>query len=240
MAGPALIAGGGWAHDGVAAALFYLAAYSLMTVGAFAALIYMQGKADGAEDIDDIAGISSEHPLTAACMAICLLSLIGMPGTIGFLGKLFIVQADLSTGHWILAVFVVVNAAIAAAYYLRIIAAMYVREPWTPSHVRTTLAPRFAAALCAALVIGFGLAPSRLLSDVGHAADFMVGNSGAVHLTVRDRAKEPAGKCEIIFSRPLSKKYADGSAVRSLPPSPALGRNPALVAVRMLSPSLRR
>ncbi len=233
VAGPALVAGGGWAHDGVAAALFYLAAYSLMTVGAFAALIYMQGKADGAEDIDDIAGISSEHPLTAACMAICLLSLIGMPGTIGFLGKLFIVQADLSTGHWILAVFVVVNAAIAAAYYLRIIAAMYVREPWTPSQVRTTLAPRFAAALCAALVIGFGLAPSRLLSDVGHAADFMVGNSDAVHLTVRDRAKEPAGKCEIIFSRPLSKKYADGSAVRSLPPSPALGRNPALVALRM-------
>ncbi len=197
VAGPSLVAGGGWAHDGVAAALFYLAAYSVMTVGAFAALIYMQGKADGAEDIDDIAGISSAHPLTAACMAICLLSLIGMPGTIGFLGKLFIVQADLSTGHWILAVVLMVNAAIAAAYYLRIIAAMYVREPWTSSQVRTTLAPRFAAALCAAMVIGFGLAPSRLLSDTRQAADFMLHHSAAIHLTD-------------------GKKAAPGTTVRSL------------------------
>ena len=150
--------------NGVSAMLFYLGAYSVMTVGAFAVLVYLQGKLDAAEDLDDIAGIASAHPLAAACMAVCMLSLIGMPFTVGFLGKLFIVQAAFSSGHGALAVIVMINAAIAAAYYLSIITSMYLRDPWTPFAVRRPGAIQFSAAIAAALVILLGVFPSVLMS----------------------------------------------------------------------------
>ena len=149
--------------NGISAMLFYLGAYSVMTVGAFAVLVYLQGKLDAAEEIDDIAGVASRHPLAAACMAVCMLSLIGMPFTVGFLGKLFIVQAAFSSGHGILAVIVMINAAIAAAYYLGVITAMYLREPWAPFTIRRPGAIQFSAALAAALVIIFGVFPSLLM-----------------------------------------------------------------------------
>ena len=150
--------------NGISAMLFYLGAYSIMTVGAFAVLVYLQGKLDAAEDLDDIAGIASEHPLAAACMAVCMLSLIGMPFTVGFLGKLFIVQAAFSSSHGVLAVIVMINAAIAAAYYLSIITSMYLRDPWTPFTVRRPGTIQFSAAIAAALVILLGLFPSVLMS----------------------------------------------------------------------------
>ncbi len=159
------ISSAGSAINGLSATLFYLGAYSLMTVGAFAALIYLQGKTDAAEDLDDIAGVAGEHPLAAAGMAVCLFSLIGMPGTVGFLGKLFLVQAALAANHPVLAVLVVINAAIAAAYYLRIVAAMYLRDAWTPFSVRRAWAPPLAAALATALVIFFGLFPALLFQQ---------------------------------------------------------------------------
>ncbi len=162
VAGPLLISQS--ATNGVSAMLFYLGAYSIMTVGAFAVLVYLQGKLDAAEDLDDIAGVAAEHPLAAACMAVCMLSLIGMPFTVGFLGKLFIVEAAFSSGHGILAVIVMINAAIAAAYYLSIITSMYLRDPWTPFNVRRPGTIQFSAAIAAALVILLGIFPSALMS----------------------------------------------------------------------------
>ncbi len=150
--------------NGVSAMLFYLGAYSVMTVGAFAVLVYLQGKLDAAEELDDIAGVASTYPLAAACMAVCMLSLIGMPFTVGFLGKLFIVQAAFSSGHSILAVIVMINAAIAAAYYLAVITAMYLREPWAPVTVRRPGAIQLSAALAATLVMVLGIFPSFLMS----------------------------------------------------------------------------
>ncbi|HTV49464.1 MAG TPA: NADH-quinone oxidoreductase subunit N [Phycisphaerae bacterium] len=150
--------------NGISAALFYLGGYSLMTTGFFAVLIYFQGTLGAAEDLDDIAGIAAEHPLAAACMTVCLLSLIGMPFTVGFLGKLFIVQAALAGGHPLMAVIVVLNAAIAAAYYLRMIAVMYLRDAWAPFSLRNIWALKTAAVLATGLVVIFGLFPSLLLN----------------------------------------------------------------------------
>ncbi|NNM85500.1 MAG: NADH-quinone oxidoreductase subunit N [Phycisphaerales bacterium] len=179
VAGPDLIHTHVITGDGITAAVFYLAAYGIMTIGVFAVLTYLQGKTDAAEDLDDIAGIASEHRLAAACMAICLFSLIGMPGTVGFLGKLFIVQADFVSGHEVLAVIVVINAAIAAAYYLRIVAAMYIRESWTPFVVRKSPALQFAGAICAALVIFFGIAPTLLINRSGDSASNILPTASA-------------------------------------------------------------
>ncbi len=159
------------AKDGVSATLFYLGAYSIMNLGAFAVLIYMQGKADAGEEIDDLAGISKTHPVASFAMMICMFSLIGMPFTIGFYAKLYIVQSVLATGHTTLAVVVMINAAIAAAYYLKIIAAMYLRDAWNPFSVRRAFVPRIAAFVCTAGVILLGFMPGPLLRISNYPSD---------------------------------------------------------------------
>ncbi len=161
VAGPSLNPPNGM--DGVDSTLFYLTSYSLMNLGAFAVLISLQGKADSAEDLDDLAGIATEYPAAALTFTLCLFSLIGMPLTLGFLAKLYIVQAALNTHHTGLAVIVVINAAIAAAYYLRIVATMYLREPLYPFAVRRALPIRLTAVLCALGVIGLFFAPSFVI-----------------------------------------------------------------------------
>ncbi len=149
--------------DGVSATIFYLTSYAIMNLGAFAVLIYLQGKADAAEDLDDIAGVAKTHPVAALLMTLCLFSLIGMPLTVGFLGKFYLVTRALSTGHQILAVIVMVNAAIAAAYYLKIVAAMYLREALYPFVVRNLVAVKTTAVVCTLAVIVFFIAPNVLI-----------------------------------------------------------------------------
>ena len=149
---------------GVDATLFYLASYAIMNLGAFAVLIYLQGKTDAAEDLDDLAGVAREHPLAALLFALCLFSLIGMPLTVGFLGKLYLIEASLSTGHTTLAVILVINAAVAAAYYLKIISAMYLREPLYPFAARVSLPVKAAALVCSISVLFFFFVPGPLFS----------------------------------------------------------------------------
>jgi NADH-quinone oxidoreductase subunit N len=167
VAGPALAGG----VDGVDATLFYLASYAIMNLGAFAVLIYLQGKADAAEDLDDLAGVAKSHPLAALTFALCLFSLIGMPLTIGFLGKFYLIQAALQH-HPILAVILIINAAIAAAYYLKIVAAMYLREPLYPFTVRKAFPIQLTATLCAAAVVLFFFLPSGLMEANNHDNTF--------------------------------------------------------------------
>ncbi len=168
VAGPAVNGG----VDGVDATLFYLASYAIMNLGAFAVLIYLQGKADAAEDLDDLAGVAKEHPAAALIFALCLFSLIGMPLTVGFLGKLYLIQAVLSTGHTTLAIIVVINAAIAAAYYLKIVASMYLREALYPFVVRTAMPVKATAIMCALAVVVFFFLPSGLMVANDHSNTF--------------------------------------------------------------------
>jgi NADH-quinone oxidoreductase subunit N len=150
-------------HDGILATLFYLASYAVMNTGAFAVLVYLQGKADAAEDLDDLAGVAREHRGPAIMLALCLLSLIGMPFTIGFYSKLYVINAALFSGRYALAVITAINAAIAAAYYLKVIAAMYLREPLYPFALRHSLPIRAAAVLCTVGVIALFFVPSLLM-----------------------------------------------------------------------------
>jgi NADH-quinone oxidoreductase subunit N len=109
--------------------LFYLTAYGLMNVAAFGVLILLPGRstqpATSAETFDDIAGAGRQHTLLGLAMAVSCFSLIGIPLTIGFFGKFFLIlpawKADL-TG---LVVILIINAAISAGYYLRIIGALF-------------------------------------------------------------------------------------------------------------------
>jgi NADH-quinone oxidoreductase subunit N len=160
---------------GVSALWFYLATYGLVTVGIFALLAAASADRPITTDAD-LAGLSQTHPAIAVLLAISLFSLTGLPPTAGFWGKLNLFQASWSSatlwgssgwfasprGVW-LATAIAVNAAIAAWYYLRLIAAMY-REPAVP-HTSTRLAwaPAVAGAVCAIGSILLFAAPQQLL-----------------------------------------------------------------------------
>ncbi len=151
--------------DGVTALWFYLATYGLVTVGVFALLA--AASADKPVQTDaDLTGLSQAHPAIAVLLAIALFSLTGLPPTAGFWGKLNLFSAAWSSpspwGVW-LAAAIAVNAAIAAWYYLRLIAAMY-REPAAPlGPLRLAPAPALAGAVCAIGSILLFAAPQRLL-----------------------------------------------------------------------------
>ncbi|MFQ5926983.1 MAG: NADH-quinone oxidoreductase subunit N [Terriglobia bacterium] len=131
-AGYILIAFAAGKEFGVAAVLFYLVAYALMKLGAFTVVAHVSGPGEERLSIQDYAGLASHQPLVAACFSVFLFSLIGVPLTGGFLGKLYIFRAALEGGStWLvwLVVFGAINTAISIYYYLRVVIAMYFREP---------------------------------------------------------------------------------------------------------------
>jgi NADH-quinone oxidoreductase subunit N len=151
--------------DGVEAVLYYLIAYGAMTVGAFAILSYLDSDERRIDTLDDVAGLSSEHPVLAICLAIFLFSLIGIPVTAGFTGKFFILLGTLALPephavlYRVLAFIIVVNAAIGGWYYLRIIAALYLRSPLKPFPVVSRPPAIATITICMLLTIGLSMPP---------------------------------------------------------------------------------
>lgn len=167
---------GGPILGGVEAVLFYLAAYGAMTIGAFAVLTYLSTPQRPVETVDDLAGLSSSHPGVALLMALFLFSLIGIPLTAGFAGKFLLFfgamavpsRPPLEEHAWLfrgLALVAAINAAIAAWYYLRILAAMYLRTPLKPLTPKANGPGLATIWLCAALTLGIGVYPWPLLQQ---------------------------------------------------------------------------
>jgi NADH-quinone oxidoreductase subunit N len=174
----ALVPDGFAGPDGIEALLYYLAAYGSMTVGAFAVIAYLDSPARPVETVDDLAGLSGSHPGLALLMVVFLFSLIGIPLTAGFTGKLLIffgamgvpanVHAEFfpaaSEGQHallfrVLAVIGVLNAAVGAWYYLRIIAVMYLRTALKPLPRRWAWPGLTTIGLCAILTVGLSFPP---------------------------------------------------------------------------------
>lgn len=128
-AGYVLVAVTAHSGDGSAAAMFYLAAYALTNIGAFAVVAYFSRKGERFVAIDDFAGLAQTQPGMAAMLTIFLLSLIGVPLTGGFFGKFYIFKAALDAHLVWLTVLGLLNSAVAAYYYLRVLVVMYFKEP---------------------------------------------------------------------------------------------------------------
>jgi NADH-quinone oxidoreductase subunit N len=151
---------------GVPAVLFYLVAYGAMTVGAFSVLAYLSTPERPVENENDLAGLSRSHPGLALMMALFLFSLIGIPLTAGFLGKLFLflgalsVEGDRAIFYRDLALLMALNAAIGAWYYLRIVTKMYLHtpiKPLEPAGIARSWPALTAVWICTVLTLGLGL-----------------------------------------------------------------------------------
>jgi NADH-quinone oxidoreductase subunit N len=160
----ALVAGG---EAGLAAALFYLAAYAVMNLGAFGGLIAL-GQGDRERlTLDDLSGAAQSKPWAAAALAISLLSLAGFPPFVGFVAKFFVFGAAINAGYVWLAVIGVLNSLVSVYYYLAPIVKMYMNAPtegWDKTPTRTPAALAFAVVVVVLFTIALGLFPSEVLN----------------------------------------------------------------------------
>jgi NADH-quinone oxidoreductase subunit N len=113
---------------GVRAVVFYLAVYLLMNLAAFAVVIVREREA-GSDDISTMYGLGASRPALAWPMTIAMLSLAGFPATAGFFGKIYLIGAAVDNGYGWLGVVIVLGSAISLAYYLRVVAAVWMRAP---------------------------------------------------------------------------------------------------------------
>ncbi len=160
---------------GTAAAMFYLAAYAFMNVGAFAVVTHLSGKGERFQDIKDFSGLGRKQPATAAMFTIFLLSLIGVPLTGGFFGKFYIFRAALESHLIWLTVLGLLNSAVAAYYYLRILVMMYMQEP---SEAATEIEPlslgmRAALGLPVLFTLFLGIFPTWVLDFAGRSSTLL-------------------------------------------------------------------
>ena len=163
-AGYLLVAFASLPANGIPAAMFYTASYAAMNVGAFAVVGHFAGAGERYVTIEDYAGLGKRSPLLASVLTMFLLSLIGIPITGGFFAKFYVFSAAMQSNLIGLTIVGVINSAVAAYYYLRIIVFMYMREP--RQEVPVTPVPMglgFALGLSLAITIYLGVQPTRIL-----------------------------------------------------------------------------
>ena len=113
---------------GVQATVFYVMAYALMNLAAFAVIVARERETGLGDDIASLYGLGSDRPWLAWPMTIAMLALAGMPATAGFFGKIYLIDAAVDNDYGWLGVAIVLGSAISLAYYLRVIAAVWMRS----------------------------------------------------------------------------------------------------------------
>lgn len=145
------------ASFGASSVIFYILSYSFMTLGAFAMAAMLEKSENHIINIDDLAGFARQRPVLGLCLTVFLLSLAGIPPTIGFFGKFYLFSAAIGEGLLWLAVWGMISSVIAAYYYLRPIVVMYMKEgdaDIAPRSLNATIVTTVALAL-AIVILGF-------------------------------------------------------------------------------------
>lgn len=154
---------------GTNAFLFYILAYTLTNLGAFAVLIALEKQGESAWSLEDLSGLWQRQPLLAVAMAIFMLSLAGVPPTMGFVGKFYIFSAAWEGGLVWLAAIGVITSAISAFFYLRIIARMFMYEPTRAEEASLSRALKVGLAVAAVAVLLLGLIPTPIIELVNNS-----------------------------------------------------------------------
>lgn len=165
---------------GMAAMMFYLASYGLMNVGIFAVINHVANRHEKFVHISDFAGLGKREPATAALLTVFVLSLIGVPLTGGFFAKFYVFRAALDSHLIWLTVLGLLNSAVAAYYYLKILAAVYMQEPGEATNTLQPLAPGLRLTIWATAfgTLLLGIFPSALIDFVSNSAATVVGRLG--------------------------------------------------------------
>jgi len=158
----AMTAGGDLATTSI---IYYLMAYTLMNLGAFAVVIVYGKKGEENILVSDYAGAGFKYPLLSVAMAIFMFSLAGIPPLAGFIGKFYIFSAAVKQGFIWLAIIGVLNSLVAVYYYLRVIVAMYMKEPVKEvGHLSFSIPMVVALLITAFFTLHMGILPSGYLS----------------------------------------------------------------------------
>jgi NADH-quinone oxidoreductase subunit N len=158
---------------GVSAMTFYLLGYGITSLAAFALLAAMGRGGERDVTLAEVAGLASQRPWLAFAMAVALLSLLGFPGTVGFIGKWYIISSVVAAGHPSLAVILVVTSLVSAGYYLPVIMSMYMKPARAPAvYYDTRLASSAGVAVAVAVIamLALGLYPVPALGLTDNAA----------------------------------------------------------------------
>jgi NADH-quinone oxidoreductase subunit N len=161
-------------QDGVQAAMFYLAAYAALILGAFGVVILVSERGERRTSLAAYRGLARRSPWLAAALALFLLSAAGIPPAAGFMAKVLVFEAAVRAGSWPLVLIAVLASVAAAFFYLRVVALMYMREAEDPSPVRSSLVGSLALLVPAVLTLLLGVVPSVLL-NVLHGASALLG-----------------------------------------------------------------
>jgi len=162
-----LVAG---ANVGIEAVILYLLIYLITTSGVFALILCMRKEGIAVDSIKNLSGLSQSHPAFAYAMAILLFSLSGLPPLAGFFGKLFIFNAAVAQGYYLLAVLGVLTSVVAAFYYLRIVKIMFFDKPIDTLDDGVGIERRLVLIGSLIFVVGFIFAPTYVITFAKAAA----------------------------------------------------------------------
>src|SRR5215469_5224348 len=170
-AGYMLVAFAARPESGAPTIMFYAASYAAMNVGAFAVVSHLANNGERYVALEDYAGLGRRSPMLAAMLTIFLISLIGIPATGGFFAKFYVFSAALQSNLVWLTIIGVINSAIAAYYYLRIIVVMYMREAREEVPVLPVSRSLGAAlVVCLVATIYLGVLPGQVLDYTQRSA----------------------------------------------------------------------
>jgi len=181
-------------ESGTSSLIFYLAAYAFMNLAAFAVVVARERETVFGDDIRAVEGLGASRPLLAWPLTISMLALAGLPATTGFIGKLYLIEALVEGDYTWLAVFIAVGTMISLAYYLKVVAAMWMRpegksvpggtpaiagaspeaDPIDPEASRRWYLAG-PALLAAAATVFFGIIPQPLVEFASHAGASLFG-----------------------------------------------------------------
>jgi NADH-quinone oxidoreductase subunit N len=174
-------------EKGLSSLVFYLAAYLFMNLAAFAVIVARERETPFGDDIRGVRGLGTERPALAWPLTISMLALAGLPATAGFIGKLYLIEALVEGDYLWLAIFIVGGTMISLAYYLRVIAAMWMNPESEVSGATPAIAGASPeadpvdpdagrrwylvgpAVLAAAVTVFFGVIPQPLVDFATHA-----------------------------------------------------------------------
>lgn len=155
---------------GIAASIFQIFTHSFMIIGAFAIVLWLESK--NIKTIDDYEGLSSRNAPTAAALSILMLSMIGIPMTMGFIGKFLLFSSVIFSGMFVLALIAILNSVLSIYYYAKVIFAMYMKREKAPLYLSKYVAA--VVLICTIIIILFGVYPEPLINASMVASSYIL------------------------------------------------------------------